>query len=94
MREAMKIYGGDNYIAPSADDVEQATGMFREELSILKDLFAGYDLTPSLTLPEIRPLGINFWQRQLNMFLFLHRSYKQKAGAVSVSAKYLSKYIF
>lgn len=44
----MKIYGGDNYIAPSADDVEQATGMFREELSILKDLFAGYDLTPFL----------------------------------------------
>lgn len=48
MREAMKIYGGDNSIAPSADDVEQATGMFREELSILKDLFAGYDLTPFL----------------------------------------------
>ena len=48
MREAMKIYGGDNSIASSADDVEQATGMFREELSILKDLFAGYDLTPFL----------------------------------------------
>ncbi len=48
MREAMKIYGGDSSIAPSADDVEQAMGMFREELSILKDLFAGYDLTPFL----------------------------------------------
>lgn len=46
MREAMKIYGGDNSVAPSADDVEQATGIFREELSILKNLFAGYDLKP------------------------------------------------
>lgn len=48
MREAMKIYGGDNSVAPTADDVEQATGVFREELVILKDLFAGYDLTPFL----------------------------------------------
>ena len=42
------MYGGDNSIAPSADDVEQATRVFREELSILKDLFVGYDLTPFL----------------------------------------------
>ena len=48
MREAMKIYGGDNSVAPTADDVEQATDVFREELSILKDLFAGYDLMPFL----------------------------------------------
>jgi len=48
MREAMKMYGGDNSIAPTADDVQQATDVFREELSILKDLFAGYDLTPFL----------------------------------------------
>lgn len=46
MREAMKIYGGDNSVAPLADDVEQATRLFREELHILKDLFAGYDLSP------------------------------------------------
>ena len=45
---AMKRYGGDSSIAPSADDVEQATGVFREELSILKDLFYDYDLTPFL----------------------------------------------
>lgn len=44
MREAMKIYGGDNSVAPSVDDVEQAMGVFREELSILKTLFTGYDL--------------------------------------------------
>lgn len=48
MREAMKIYGGDNSVAPTADDVEQATGVFREELVILKDLFSGYDLAPFL----------------------------------------------
>ena len=48
MREALKVYGGDNSIAPSADDIEQATYVFREELEILKDLFVGYDLTPFL----------------------------------------------
>lgn len=48
MREALKIYGGDNSIAPTSDDVQQATDVFREELSILKDFFAGYDLAPFL----------------------------------------------
>lgn len=48
MREAMKIYGGDYSVAPTADDVEQATEVFREHLEILKDLFAGYDLKPFL----------------------------------------------
>ncbi len=48
MREAIKIYGGDVSVAPSSDDVEQATAIFREELEILKDLFNGYDLAPFL----------------------------------------------
>jgi len=48
MREAMKIYGGNSSVAPSADDVEQATFAFREQLSILKDLFVGYNLQPFL----------------------------------------------
>lgn len=48
MREAMKMYGGDSSVAPTADDVEQAAFAFREELSILKDLFSGYDLLPFL----------------------------------------------
>ena len=48
MREAMKMYGGDSSVAPTADDIEQATGIFREELLTLKNLFAGYDLTPFL----------------------------------------------
>ena len=46
MREAMKIYGGDVSIAHSEDDVRQAADLFREEISILKNLFSGYDLTP------------------------------------------------
>ena len=54
MREALKIYGGESSVAPSADDVEQATGVFREELAVLKALFPGYDLTPFLD-PEKDP---------------------------------------
>lgn len=48
MREAMKIYGGDTSVAPTEDDVEQATQIFREELEILKTMFTGYDLKPFL----------------------------------------------
>ncbi|MBO5305864.1 MAG: type I restriction endonuclease subunit R, partial [Clostridia bacterium] len=48
MLEAMKRYGGDTNVAPSSDDVEQATEAFREHLEILKDLFKGYDLAPFL----------------------------------------------
>ena len=55
MREAMKIYGGNNSVAPTVDDVEQATVVFREELEILKTLFADYDLIPFLN-PECDPM--------------------------------------
>ena len=48
MLEALKVYGGNNSVAPTEDDVEQATDVFREQLEILKDLFIGYDLTPFL----------------------------------------------
>ncbi len=48
MREAMKLYGGDTSVAPTADDVKQATDVFREELSVLKTMLAGYDLEPFL----------------------------------------------
>jgi type I restriction enzyme R subunit len=54
MREAMKLYGGDSSVAPTVDDVEQATAIFRGELEILKHLFAGYDITPFLD-PECEP---------------------------------------
>lgn len=55
MREAMKIYGGDTSVAPTSDDVEQAETAFREELEILKTLFADYDLTPFLN-PDCDPV--------------------------------------
>lgn len=48
MREAMKIYGGEASIAPTKDDVEQATLAFRDELEIVKKLFVVYDLSPFL----------------------------------------------
>lgn len=48
MREAVKLYGGDHTVAPSVDDVEQATEVFREELFVLQNLFTGYDLKPFL----------------------------------------------
>lgn len=52
MREAMKIYGGNTSVAPTSDDVEQATMIFREEIEILKNLFIGYNLTPFLNPDE------------------------------------------
>ena len=55
MREAMKIYGGDSCIAPTEDDIAQATSVFREELEILKNLFSGYDLEPFIN-PEANPI--------------------------------------
>ncbi|MCM1060477.1 MAG: HsdR family type I site-specific deoxyribonuclease [Eubacterium sp.] len=60
MREAMKMYGGDNSVAPTADDVEQATETFREYLEILKDLFAGYNLKPFLNPNEDPALRYKF----------------------------------
>lgn len=49
MVEAMKVYGGGGgSIAPTPDDIEQATNIFREHLEILKMLFKDYDLSPFL----------------------------------------------
>lgn len=48
MRQAMKLYGGDTSVAPSEDDVAQATSSFREELEILKRLFKDFDLSEFL----------------------------------------------
>jgi type I restriction enzyme R subunit len=55
MRVAMKTYDGDTSIAPTKDDVEQATQVFREELGVLIDLFAGYNLAPFLN-PHCDPV--------------------------------------
>ena len=48
MMEARKMYGGDNSVALTKDDIEQATFLFRELLEVLKNLFKDYDLTPFL----------------------------------------------
>ncbi len=50
MREAMKIYGGNMSVAPTEDDVEQATQLFRENLTVLKNLFKTEDLQPFFDL--------------------------------------------
>lgn len=55
MREAMKVYGGNNSVAPTSDDVEQATSVFREELEILKSMFTDYDLSSFLN-PDCDPV--------------------------------------
>jgi len=54
MLEARKMYGGDNSVALTEDDIEQATLIFREYMEILKALFRNYDLTPFLN-PETDP---------------------------------------
>jgi type I restriction enzyme R subunit len=57
MMEAMKMYGGGGggtSLAPTADDIEQATTIFREYLAIIKNMFNGYDLTPFLK-PDTDP---------------------------------------
>ncbi|MBQ0015673.1 MAG: type I restriction endonuclease subunit R [Bacteroidales bacterium] len=54
MIEARKMYGGDNSVALTKDDIEQATLIFREHLEILKTLFVNYDLKPFLN-PETDP---------------------------------------
>jgi type I restriction enzyme R subunit len=55
MREAMKVYGGDSSVAPTTDDVLQATTAFRQELEVLKVLFTDFELQPFLN-PDCNPI--------------------------------------
>lgn len=55
MRKALKLYGGEGNVAPTADDVEQAKEAFREHLEIIKRLFAGYNLSVFLN-PKTDPV--------------------------------------
>lgn len=52
MRTAMSMYGGDTSVAPTADDIEQATDIFRENIEILKGLFSDFDLKVFLNPDE------------------------------------------
>ena len=55
MREALKTYGGETQIAPTDDDIEQSTMIFRENLAVLCDMFKTYDLSPFLN-PKTDPV--------------------------------------
>lgn len=46
MRQALKVYGGNTSVAPTDDDIEQATMIFHEHIGVLRDLFKNYDLSP------------------------------------------------
>ena len=92
MREAMKVYGGDTSVAPTSDDVEQATSVFREELEVLKNMFTGYDLSPFLN-PECDPKNdTDSLQKQRNMYLYQQKNYSRKE--IKVFRKFLSKPTF
>lgn len=54
MRQALKVYGGNTSVAPTVDDIEQATSIFHEHLAVLRDLFKNYDLSPFMN-PEANP---------------------------------------
>lgn len=48
MRQALKTYGGEWNIAPTEDDIFDATLIFREQLGLLKKQFVNYDFAPFL----------------------------------------------
>ena len=54
MRQALKVYGGNTSVAPTVDDIEQATSIFHEHLAVLRDFFKNYDLAPFMN-PEANP---------------------------------------
>ena len=54
MRQALKVYGGDTSVAPTDDDIEQATMIFHEYMAVLRDLFKNYDLSPFMD-PNANP---------------------------------------
>ena len=89
MREAMKIYGGNTSVAPTADDVEQATGVFREELEVLKTMFIRYDLKPFLN-PESDPVERYRLLAQAAEYVFASTEelrFADRSGSQAVSFK-------
>lgn len=93
MREAMKIYGGNTSVAPTADDVEQATKVFREQLEIVKRLFVGFDLSPFLN-PNCEPTQRYILLAKAAEFVFsstqeLNTEGKNKTKKVSFKSYFL-----
>lgn len=50
MRQALKTYGGEWNIAPTEDDIFEATLIFREQLGLIKKQFVNYDFEPFLNV--------------------------------------------
>lgn len=89
MREAMKIYGGERSVAPTQDDVEQATQIFRNELDALKKLFEDYDLSEFLN-PNCDPVLRYKLLAKAAEFVFVTSSYlnlQTSSGSEKVSFK-------
>lgn len=93
MRQAMKVYGGGTSVAPTPDDVAQTTGIFREELEILKNLFKGYDLTPFLN-PECDPIERYTLLAKAAEFVFVSTMELQINGNSSTAKKVSFKTYF
>lgn len=91
MREAVKIYGGNTSVAPTKDDVEQATSVFREELEILKKLFSDYDLAPFLN-PECDPVERYRLLAQAAEYVFVSALELQTKGNKGVQKVSLKTY--
>ncbi len=89
MREAVKLYGGESSVAPTQDDVEQATGVFREELFVLKELFTGYDLKPFLD-PNGDPTERYRLLTQAAEFVFVSTQELQSESSDGKSVKQVS----
>ena len=89
MREAMKVYGGNTSVAPTSDDVEQATMIFREELEVLKTLFTDYDLAPFLN-PDCDPVQRYMLLAKTAEFVFAStQELSSKKGKVSFKTYFL-----
>ncbi len=93
MREALKLYGGDTSIAPTDDDIEQATMIFCENLHMLKDMFRECDLSPFMN-PESNPFERYRLLTQAAEFVFsstqqLNIESKKKTNKVSFKTYFL-----
>lgn len=80
MLEAIKIYGGDTFVAQTKDNVNQSASVFREGMEIIKHLFVHYDLTSLLDLHRDPAKRYVFLEKPLNIYLLSQRRdvWKQK----------------
>ena len=65
----MKIYGGDTSVAPTSDDVEQATSVFREELELFQR-FVVIQICKTRNIKTRNPHIYNNNYMEVRFFLF------------------------